>query len=185
MSDDEILAATYRVVGREGLARLTLARVADEVGLSPAGLIQRFGSKDELLRAAAASGGRQVDETFDAARVADPLESLVAGLVAFAGGVGSREELANHLGMLQLDVSDPELRAAAREQAERLRRRLADLLDEARAADQLEDVEVGALATSLWTVYNGALVTWAVEGDVPLDAWLRDRLEVTLAPHRR
>jgi AcrR family transcriptional regulator len=43
-SDEEILAATHRVISSVG-PRFTLADVAREIGLAPATLIQRFGSK--------------------------------------------------------------------------------------------------------------------------------------------
>src|SRR5215831_8245675 len=51
VSDDQIFAATARAVTRLGPTRLTLADVADEVGLSAAALVQRFGSKRGLLLA--------------------------------------------------------------------------------------------------------------------------------------
>ena len=56
VSDQAILAATARVIGDLGPAKLTLARVASEVGLAPATLVQRFGSKRGLLLALAESG---------------------------------------------------------------------------------------------------------------------------------
>ena len=42
VSDDAVLDATARAVGRVGPARLTLGHVAAEVGLAPATLVQRF-----------------------------------------------------------------------------------------------------------------------------------------------
>ena len=52
-SDADILDATARAMARLGPARLTLADVAREAGLSPATLVQRFGSKRGLLLAVA------------------------------------------------------------------------------------------------------------------------------------
>jgi len=43
-------------MGELGPAKLTLARVAKAAGLSPATLVQRFGSKRALLLALAKSG---------------------------------------------------------------------------------------------------------------------------------
>ena len=54
--DADVLAAAARVVGALGPARLTLAAVGDECGLSPATILQRFGSKRALLLALAAHG---------------------------------------------------------------------------------------------------------------------------------
>jgi len=54
-SDEDILMAAFRAIARLGPARLTLADVAREAGVSAAALVQRFGSKRALLRAAAAA----------------------------------------------------------------------------------------------------------------------------------
>lgn len=52
VSDESILDATLTVVQRVGPARVTLAAVAAEVGLSAATLVQRFGTQRDLLLAA-------------------------------------------------------------------------------------------------------------------------------------
>ena len=51
-TDEEILAATGRVMQRLGPAQITLAEVAKAAGVVPATLIQRFGTKRGLLLAA-------------------------------------------------------------------------------------------------------------------------------------
>ena len=50
VDDATIPRATAEVIGRAGLAGLTLAAVAREAGLSAATLVQRFGSKRGLHR---------------------------------------------------------------------------------------------------------------------------------------
>ncbi|MEM9465505.1 MAG: TetR/AcrR family transcriptional regulator [Actinomycetota bacterium] len=45
----KLLDAAAVVVRREGVAAMTLARVADEAGVSKGGLLHHFGSKEELL----------------------------------------------------------------------------------------------------------------------------------------
>jgi AcrR family transcriptional regulator len=59
-TDVEIPQAAFRAIARLGPTRLTLADVAEEAGVTPAALVQRFGSKRALLLAAAAdaAGGR-------------------------------------------------------------------------------------------------------------------------------
>ena len=53
-TDQEILAAAFRAIARLGPAKLTLADVAAEANVTAASLVQRFGSKRDLLLAAAA-----------------------------------------------------------------------------------------------------------------------------------
>ena len=64
VSDEAILAATARMIGRVGPVRLTLADVGGEVGLSPATLLQRFGSKRGLLIALVEQSVHGVDRSF-------------------------------------------------------------------------------------------------------------------------
>jgi AcrR family transcriptional regulator len=53
-SDQEILMAAFRAIAKLGPTKLTLADVAKEASVTPASLVQRFGSKRDLLLAAAA-----------------------------------------------------------------------------------------------------------------------------------
>jgi AcrR family transcriptional regulator len=63
----EILDAAVRVASLEGLIGLTIGRLADEVGMSKAGLFAHFGSKDALQLATVQAAQQQfVDEVMGA-----------------------------------------------------------------------------------------------------------------------
>src|SRR5215470_2499334 len=49
VSDEQVYAAAHRAMTRQGPHELTLAHIADEAGLTPGLLVQRFGSKRALL----------------------------------------------------------------------------------------------------------------------------------------
>ncbi len=55
-SNDDILDGVMRAIATVGPARLALTDVAEETGLAPATLIQRFGSKRGMLLAALERG---------------------------------------------------------------------------------------------------------------------------------
>lgn len=55
----EILDAAVRVASLEGLVGLTIGRLADEVGMSKAGLFAHFGSKDALQLATVQAAQQQ------------------------------------------------------------------------------------------------------------------------------
>src|SRR5207302_1001980 len=65
-SDEEILAATGRAMQNYSPTQLTLAHVAKEAGVVPATLIQRFGTKRNLLLAACRTAPAGVRRQFDA-----------------------------------------------------------------------------------------------------------------------
>src|SRR5258707_1256462 len=99
VSDADLLAATHRTVSRIGPSRLTLADVAAEAGVSPATLMQRFGSKRNLLLSLVRQGSGGTGTEMAALRAAhpSPLAALRAFAQCMAGMAPTPEELANHL----------------------------------------------------------------------------------------
>lgn len=188
ISDEAILQAAARAVGVHGAGGLTLGVVAGEVGLAPATLVQRFGSKRGLLLAVAARGVEATARVFARARDAheSPTAALVAALGELASGMRTREELANNLAFLQLGLADPEFRTHAVAQAHRLRDEIAKLLDAAVFADELRD-EMGTARTArmLHVVFNGTMLLWAVDGEGDPAELLREEVMAVLGPYRR
>jgi AcrR family transcriptional regulator len=184
VDDDVLLAATLKLIGRVGPARLTLARVAEEVGLSPATLVQRFGSKRGLMLAAARRGTDWAGR-FAAARDAAPtrVEALVAALVEATAAVRTPERMANSIAFLQIDLADDDFHAEALAGARGMRDAIEALLREAIEARELADADPATLAETVATIYNGALITWAIHREGRIEDWLRARLEAVLAPY--
>src|SRR5689334_20127853 len=102
ISDQDILTAAARVVARVGAPVLTLADVGKETGLSPATLLQRFGSKRGLLLGLAAATVDTVESTFARIRAeyASPVAALIASASAVAQSSDQPEELINGLTFL-------------------------------------------------------------------------------------
>jgi AcrR family transcriptional regulator len=114
-----------------------------------------------------------------------PLRALVTALREMTAGVSSPEAMANNLAFLQLDLRDPEFHELAETQARRVRDSVAALLKDAVTAGELRpETDTVRLSEAIETVYNGALVTWAIHRKGALDRWLGRQLETVLAPHR-
>lgn len=185
-SDEQILEAVARGIGRHGPRELTLAHIAEDVGLAPATLVQRFGSKRGLFLALASRGPDAMAGVFERARAAGPsplggLRSALTGLVA---GIASRAVMANNVAMLALDLSDDEMGAHAAHQAQVMHDQVERFLAAAAEHGELVGADVDELAALVLTVYNGALVTWAIDGSGDLAAWLGQRLDAVLRPYR-
>jgi AcrR family transcriptional regulator len=185
VDDEAVLDAAARAIGRVGPGGLTLAAMAREVGLSPATLVQRFGSKRGLLLAIAARGSGKAALSAAAVGPSPVLPALVDALVARVAAIDAPATLANHLAFLQIDLADPEFHGHAAADAARMREALQVAVEAALARGELRPVGTAALARALQVTYNGALVTWAIEREGALDDYLRRELEVTLAPYRR
>ena len=112
VSNDAILDATNLVMARLGPGGVTFASVSSQAGLSPATLVQRYGSKDGLLRAALLHAWDQLDAFTargDASAALDP-KGAVSLLVALSD-YGDHDQYAEGLLLLREDMRDPLLRA--------------------------------------------------------------------------
>ncbi len=184
-SDGEILAALARVMQRRSPVELTLADVAKEAGVVPATIIQRFGTKRELLLTNCKAWTADVSGQFAAARAkyGSPRKTLVELFVEFSGFAATPESMANFLAYLQIDLSDPEFRAVLLQQFMTMREETKKLLDDAIAARELRPCDSGELARLVQQANSGAMLDWAVYRKGPLGAWIRRALESLLAPY--
>ena len=188
VEDDEVLAAVAQAVARVGPLRMTLADVADRVGVTPSALVQRFGGKRQLLLAMVDQGLSGVDACFAGARArhpAAPLDALVDALAEGGSFLRTPQEVAASLAFLQLDLTDPEFHARTLAWFARFRAGVRALLDEARREGALRpDADLDALAHALEVAYNGSLLTWAVHRDGSVGDALRRDVGHVLAPAR-
>jgi AcrR family transcriptional regulator len=185
-SDEAILAGLIRALGRLGPARLTLVDVAREAGVSPATLVQRFGSKRGLLLAMAASAAEANRQEYAALRRAHP--SPTACLLALGDCMvrfmGTPEEISNALAFLQMDLTDADFRRHAVAAAEIGDAELRAIIADAVTAGELRGCEPAPLARVLGATLHGSLVSWAIRRKGTPGEWIRKDLETILRPYR-
>jgi AcrR family transcriptional regulator len=184
--DEHILGAAHRAMSRLGPARWTLAEVAREAGLSPATLVQRFGSKRGLMLALWAAAVAGVEACFAELRPAhaSPLDALLAAATMMSRHTKSAEEMANHLAYLQIDVSDPEFHPHMLVMSQRTEAGYQTLLDEAVAAREIVPCDTARLARAISAMAGGSLIGWAVFREGTAESWVRGDLETLLAAYR-
>jgi AcrR family transcriptional regulator len=185
ISDEAVLDAVLDLAHRIGPARVTFAAAAAEVGLSAATLVQRFGTKRELLLAADKRGIDLWVAALDRSTAASPLARVVEGLVLAGAGVATPELMANAVAMLQLDLADPDFHAETLRGARAVRAHIERDLSAALDAGELRaGTDVATLATLIETTYHGAMIGWAIHRERALADWMREQVEAVLAPHR-
>jgi AcrR family transcriptional regulator len=185
VSDEDVLAAAQRAMGRRGPHELTLADIAEEAGVTPGRLVQRFGSKRALLVALSARFAASAGQTFAGLKASHrgPLATLRAYAACMADLAPTPDALLRNLAYLQADLADDVLRGHLVENARATRRELEALLESAAAAGELvPDVDVRSLARTVETVINGSLMSWATYRDGQAADWIRQDLEAVLAP---
>lgn len=154
VSDKDLLAATFDVLHRLGPAGLTFAAVADATGLSPATLVQRFGSKQALLQAALMQAWDDLDARTRAADAdCAPTPQGAIDLLLALSDHGDGDQFAEGFLVLHEDMREPALRARGQAWGEALSRALGRRL----AADPARALQLGRLMASQW---QGALIWW-------------------------
>jgi AcrR family transcriptional regulator len=182
-SDADILSAAYRIVSRLGPS-LTLADIGKEAGVSPATLVQRFGSKRGLLLALASSGSKGLHEEFARIRAAhrSPLAAIVGVGDCIASMAESPETLSNSLAFLQMDLGDPEFHKHALAHSRTMQAEVTKLLNEAVAAGDLQGCDTWKLARAVQSLLSGSMLQWAIDRDSSVLERVHEDLDTLLRP---
>jgi AcrR family transcriptional regulator len=182
-SDEDLLAATHRVISRLG-PNLTLGDVAREAGVSPATLMQRFGSKRGLLLAFAAAGSEDLSTQFKAMRAKhrSPLAAIYELGRCMAAMAETPETLSNSLAFLQMDLVDPDFHRHAHAHARGMNAGIKGFLDEAVAEGELQRCDTARLARAVQALIGGSLLQWAVDREGKAADRLTEDLDALLRP---
>ena len=184
--DADVFAAVVRVMLRVGPADLTLGAIAAEAGLTAGALVQRFGSKRELLHAharyAAATGNIGTGAP-DTARTSSPLRALRAVTAVHASLAESPRAALRNLAYLHNDLADPVLRRHLLRLKRAARAHYEQLVAAAVAAGELKaDTDVRALARMIEVTLDGSFLAWTLYREGSAAERLRDDLEAALRP---
>jgi AcrR family transcriptional regulator len=184
--DADVFAAMGRVMRRVGPAELTLGAIAAEAGVTAGALIQRFGSKRELMlahwRQAAAGGGDY--RLQQGARARSPLSELRAIAELFAKLAVSPRAALRNLAYMQSDWADPALRPHVLRHARAARARYEQLVADAVARGELRaDTDAPALARMIEVTLGGSFLAWALYREGPAATRFREDLDATLRPY--
>jgi len=173
-------------MSRLGPGELTLADIAGEAGLTAGALVQRFGSKRDLLLALAAGAADSTDDFIRDLRAKhrSPLAALRAYAACMAQLAQSPAALARNLAYLQIDLTDADFRKHLVVQARATRSGLQSLIEAAITARELvSGTNARALARTIEAVLSGSLLTWAFYRQGTAARWLREDLESVVAPY--
>jgi len=186
VSDEQVFAAAQRVMTRVGPPQLTLALIAREAGVTSGALVQRFGSKRHLMlrMAGLLSGG--IGQLFNQLRERheSPLAVIRAYATCMAEMAVTPEALARNFAYLQVDLTDPGLRAHLVVTARETRRELLALIAQAKTHGEIvEEAPAIPLAKNIEALVSGALMTWAFYREGSAATWLRSHLDALISPY--
>ena len=133
VTDDDIFMATHRAMARLGPGELTLAAIASEAGVTAGLLVQRFGSKRDLLLTLSQKFSGGTSDMFAELRRGhrSPLAALRAYSDCMAQMASSPAAFARNFAYLQIDLTDPDFRKHMAKHAAATRVELTKLIKEA------------------------------------------------------
>lgn len=173
LSDETVLDAALGVLRERGPAGVTFAAVAAASGLAAATLVQRFGSKPSLLRAALLRAWDRLDARtaeLDATAprtVAGAVELLVGLSADYAAG---GDAFADGLLVLREDLRDPALRERGRLWGDALVVALGRRLG---SPGEGPRPDLGRLMASQW---QGAVLWWGFDPRWPVGEAVAEEL---------
>ncbi|WP_207481552.1 TetR/AcrR family transcriptional regulator [Arenibaculum pallidiluteum] len=162
--DDVALAAVLDLVRRVGPEGVTFAAAAVETGLSGATLVQRYGSRDGMVRAAILLAWDALDaRTAELDGTAAPTpRGAVEMLVGLSHGYADADSFADGLLLLREDLRDPVLRQRGAIWGAALERALDRRLD----PEGRRGFPLGRMMMAQW---QGIVLWWGFEQVRPVE----------------
>jgi AcrR family transcriptional regulator len=169
-----ILAVAQRLLTRNGWRNTTLAQIAGEAGVSPAGLLHHFDSKEQLLHALL--DVRDADDDSHADRAGDLIEEITAVADRFYRA----PELVGTYSVLLAESIDPDAplhdRLVARYQG--AVDIITDLIRQGQRAGRYRlDMDVTVKALQIIAFITGMETTWLLNPSIPLTEVFKEYAE--------
>ena len=186
VTDGDIYMAAQRAMSRLGPGELTLAEIAKEAGVTAGLLVQRFGSKRELLLALSRQFSGGAGDMFAELRRAhrSPLAALRAYSDCMAHLAANPAAFARNFAYLQIDLTDPDFRKPLSTHAAAARLELQKLIKEAVDAKELSPhTNAKQLARTIEAVVGGSMLSWAYYQEGTAAKWMRQDLDAVLKPY--
>lgn len=185
---DEILRSALDLIANDGYRRSTLQEIANRVGLTKAGVLHHFGSKEQLfaevlrLRDRLPAGDRSPDGDH---RAGPAGEGMIDAFVAAIGHNAEVPGLVQLYTSLSAEAVDPDHDAHdffAR-RFRNLRPLLAAAVEQAKVEGRIRpEVDGHRLATILIALADGLQTQWLIEGDIDMADHVAYLLELVSPP---
>ena len=162
VSDDDFVMAAATAAARRGDGSWSLSEVAAEVGVTPAAVVKRFGSKRGLLLAVVTAWVRDLPD-YTPGSVDDPLGHVREWVAGWLAAVAEPDTVVGHLTLLLDEIVDDETRPLLVRGRQQQAAYLQSALRDAHDRGQLQR-QPPADAAELWLdLLTGVAVASAIE----------------------
>lgn len=178
---EEILTRALEVIAREGYRGASVKEIADAVGLSQAGLLHYFDSKEELFTAILRKRDEVDEGSFGAYGADEDLTRLRDGYVEVVRHNSEVAGLVQLFSRMAVDATDPEHPGHEYfvSRGDQLRAMFAEALRAGQASGQVTDrVDAETLARMLQAVSDGVQLQWMHDPTVDMSATVAAMFEL-------
>lgn len=173
-SDEALLDAAMPAIFSKAPGAFTLADVAKAVGLAPATLVQRFGSKQGLVLAALELANRRNVASLDRLSPENGMEAVIRVFVDRTPGPEHENLLGDQLLWLRESIANAEINALTRAYFEQFRRAIAARMPPLRIPPD----DAVLLVEAVW---HGSMTQWGIGRDGHLRAFVERNLRSCFA----
>ncbi len=180
ITDQEVLEAALKVICEKGHSNFSLVDVSNEVGLSPATIIQRFKSKNELVLEAFKSFNKDFENHVTGSDYSD--RSSADALIDFIVEMSERFEvgqIGNQIELLMLDVVDPQMNKVARDHFVLFRKKVKQIISEGlKSGEFRKENSADDLVLLLEAFWIGVVIQWAIFKNGTMKSWVRSKTRI-------
>lgn len=187
VTDEALIEIAYELIMEHGPRGLTFEKLGERVGLVPAALVRRFGTKYKLLvevdRYALARSNEKLQVVMTQA--GSPIEAILAGFVAELSFASTIERFIHGQEYLLMDLGDKDLYANYHASFHERHAQVQKLLEQAQARGEISpDVNTKEFAQFLQMILHGAGHVWAMDQDGPIEDYINKYVQLALKPYR-
>jgi AcrR family transcriptional regulator len=175
---EQILAAGWRCVAREGFHKTSMADVIRESGLSAGAVYLYFRSKDEIIAAIAEKVVAGADQIFDEVLTRDPLPALpetvhlIVTRIELLATAGDGDLIKVALPTWAEAVRNESIRGVVAQAYRHLRGRMQELVERLQAAGEFDGgADAGKVAQVLFGLMPGFVLQRVILGDVTAESY--------------
>ncbi len=179
VTDDAILHIILETIVEVGATEFSLEDLSKKTGLSPATMLQRFGSKKAILHKALELANQNLDKTFTnhVSTAKSALHKISDMYIELCSAFRSPKDVAKGLDILKLDITEKKLNTITRSYFDIRRKKILSLLSQAIDQGEISDsISIIHLAENLEALWQGGILQWALIGNGSLNSWLETRL---------
>jgi AcrR family transcriptional regulator len=173
-SDESLLDAAMPALFAKGPGEFTLAEVGRAVGLSPATLVQRFGSKQGLVLAALELTNRRNIEALEGLSSDRGAAAVIRIFVDRTPGPKHEHLVSDQLLWLRESMSDPHVNALTKDYFAKFRKAVADRMPPL----PISPADAAMLVEAQW---HGSLLQWGIGRDGRLREFVEHNLRIRFA----